>query len=383
MDPQQQKQLLAESKCNNVSFMKLEPLPSDCRSVLAVSDAYICYAVTQKRNLLRVIDSQTGEKSLLRGHQHCVTDLSFSPVDVHCICSVDAADGAPPIGADAGAGGAADHVFFWRKAAEGEWERRASLPLQAHRTVPHPARSNWWALLSHSGSSSDSGNSSVCVVDVDALASGDAAGSTLKMQLSAGERATDVAFSSDGAQLVVGIASRSSSGASSHRVQLYSFVPSLVGKAATDTDESSMGRRQLVPVYSASQATQMVLATGPESALLGLQCLPQDHLLTVTSSCSRSAGIGGASDSATAVSYVLTVWRCPFSQISAAAARDAGASTRMYPLPYVVQSLTLDLPRFSGGSGGSGSDGGGALSMHDCALCLEPRRQRYVVLTSR
>lgn len=68
-------------KSNNVSFMKPEQLPLDCRSILAVGKSHICYSVTQKKNLLRLIDTSTGEKVILRGHESAVLDLRFSPAD--------------------------------------------------------------------------------------------------------------------------------------------------------------------------------------------------------------------------------------------------------------------------------------------------------------
>ena len=57
-----------ESKCNTVSFMKIDDIAKNCRNLLAVSDCYICYAVSGNRSL-RVIQKETGEKSILRGYK--------------------------------------------------------------------------------------------------------------------------------------------------------------------------------------------------------------------------------------------------------------------------------------------------------------------------
>ena len=48
-----------------VTLMKTEGQLKSCRNVLAVNENYICYSV--KKNLLRVINTITTEKTLLRG----------------------------------------------------------------------------------------------------------------------------------------------------------------------------------------------------------------------------------------------------------------------------------------------------------------------------
>eukprot|EP01032_Pedospumella_encystans_P018582 gene18582-21147_t len=80
---------LPASKSNNVSFMKVEDLPLECRNILAVSETHICYSVTQKKNLLRIIDTQVGEKVILRGHENAVLDLRFAIAESGLLCSVD------------------------------------------------------------------------------------------------------------------------------------------------------------------------------------------------------------------------------------------------------------------------------------------------------
>lgn len=54
-----------ESRSNTVSLMKAEGQMNSCRNILAVTENYICYSV--RKNLLRVINTVSTEKTLLRG----------------------------------------------------------------------------------------------------------------------------------------------------------------------------------------------------------------------------------------------------------------------------------------------------------------------------
>eukprot|EP01038_Epipyxis_sp_PR26KG_P009485 gene9485-12776_t len=82
-------QEIPESKTNNVSFMKVEDLHYNCKSIVCVSDAYICYSCTQKRNILRLIHTVTGSKVILRGHESFILDMKFSSTNQNVLCSVD------------------------------------------------------------------------------------------------------------------------------------------------------------------------------------------------------------------------------------------------------------------------------------------------------
>lgn len=112
--------------------MKVEDLPRDCRNVLAVSETHICYSVTQKKNLLRIIDTQLGEKVILRGHEHSVLDLRFAATDSALLCSVDSGDGPKA------------HTIVWKKAEQGDWKVHAELPLRATTVRPHPVSADLW-----------------------------------------------------------------------------------------------------------------------------------------------------------------------------------------------------------------------------------------------
>ena len=74
-------------KHKTVSYMKPEKLNPLCRNALASNDTFLCYAV--RKNLLRVIDTNHGDKTLLRGHSHDILDIAFSVPDKTVLCSVD------------------------------------------------------------------------------------------------------------------------------------------------------------------------------------------------------------------------------------------------------------------------------------------------------
>lgn len=133
---------LPQSKSNNVSFMKVEDLAKDCRNILAVSESNICYSVTQKKNLLRIIDTERGDKVILRGHEHFVVDLCFAVADSTLLCSVDNGD-------DGSAG--KPHIIVWKKGEQGDWKVFAELPLRATIVRPHPQQGHLW-LIARGGS---------------------------------------------------------------------------------------------------------------------------------------------------------------------------------------------------------------------------------------
>jgi hypothetical protein len=126
---------LPVSKSNNVSFMKVEDLARDCRNILAVSESNICYSVTQKKNLLRIIDTEHGDKVILRGHEHFVVDLAFAVADPTLLCSVDN-------GEDANAG--KPHIIVWKKGDQADWKVFTELPLRATLVRPHPQQAHLW-----------------------------------------------------------------------------------------------------------------------------------------------------------------------------------------------------------------------------------------------
>lgn len=126
---------LPESKSNTVSFMKVEDLSSDCKSLLAVSESCICYSVTQKKNLLRLMDTISGDKEILRGHDGAITDLKFS-VDGSVLCSTDngSAAGKP-------------HTIVWKKNDNGiSFQIATQTMLKGAMLAAHPTQSTVWAI---------------------------------------------------------------------------------------------------------------------------------------------------------------------------------------------------------------------------------------------
>jgi hypothetical protein len=96
---------LAVSKSNNVSFLKVDDLDPDLRNILVVGESFICYSVTAKRTSIRAIDTVSGEKALLKGHESSILDLKLSVSDSQTFCSVDC-----------GADTSKSHVFVWKRA---------------------------------------------------------------------------------------------------------------------------------------------------------------------------------------------------------------------------------------------------------------------------
>mmetsp|Transcript_25868 Transcript_25868/g.48552 ORF Transcript_25868/g.48552 Transcript_25868/m.48552 type:complete len:1013 (-) Transcript_25868:208-3246(-) len=122
-----------DPKCNSVCLMKSDKRVY--RNMIAVSKNFICYTV--KGNLLRVIDSEVGEKVLLRGHESPVLDVRFSPADENVLCSVDAGEGG------------SSHVHLWRLTMTSgviDQTLQCSLPLRANNVKSHPLTPSVWGI---------------------------------------------------------------------------------------------------------------------------------------------------------------------------------------------------------------------------------------------
>ena len=76
-----------DSKMNTVAFMKPCELHPKVRNAASAGDKYISYPL--KKNFIRIIESESTQKSLLRGHQATVLDVRFSKVESSILCSVD------------------------------------------------------------------------------------------------------------------------------------------------------------------------------------------------------------------------------------------------------------------------------------------------------
>ena len=315
---------IPESKCNNVSFMKVEVLPSELRNLLAVSESYICYAVTTKRNLLRLINTITGDKIILRGHEAAVIDLKFSPTDNNMLCSIDRGDS-----------GDSPHVFFWQKEEGNEalnFQSIAKLGLQATFLLPHPSQSHIWLLADarHVGLySTKSGSmpsaytalpSHLCISPADGEVSG-------------------VSFAADGRAIAVAVTNAQSG--------LTSLQIWRVGSATGDI--ANLASKPLTPANHSN---------APKVAnFLALHFVGR-MLVTVE----KTDGSSGGTREAT-ISYTVHVFRC-----------DARFEMKQ------IQTLTVNLPRFKS----SLSAAHGSNSQLEVSLCCDgSETAKYLILTSR
>jgi WD40 repeat protein len=103
------------------------------RHTIATNSKYICYAV--KGNLIRVINATTGDKLLLRGHSHPISDMQFSSADLNVLCSLQDQDGA-------------GNIFVWKLSKEQEFlsTTLCQLPFTASCVHGHPLASTLWAV---------------------------------------------------------------------------------------------------------------------------------------------------------------------------------------------------------------------------------------------
>jgi WD40 repeat protein len=130
-----------DPKCNTVCYMKSEgnatATTSPLRNTIATNAKYICYAV--KGNLMRVINATTGDKLLLRGHSHPISDMKFSSSDENILCSLEDQEG----------GG---NIFIWKLFKEEEFVSTTlcQLPFNASFVHGHPLAATLWAVAHRS-----------------------------------------------------------------------------------------------------------------------------------------------------------------------------------------------------------------------------------------
>ncbi len=89
-----------------------------------------------KGNLLRVIETATAEKALLKGHKNAVADVCFSIPSPDLLCSVDSS-------------GDGDGVFVWRLTSEeGTLGSQivARFGISGCLVQPHPTNSSIWCV---------------------------------------------------------------------------------------------------------------------------------------------------------------------------------------------------------------------------------------------
>lgn len=130
-------------------------------------------------------------------------------------------------------------------------------------------------------------------------------------------------------------------------------------------DPTSLSHIRMFKV-SDGQGLQKVIASNPLAVfschnLLALQWT-RNHIITAT-----AEDVPATSEN---VVYQVTLWSTELET------RDTG---RAVPMPIVAQTVTVHLPRSTAGAASSG-----LMNPHlECALSLEPRSERYLLLTSR
>lgn len=126
---------LAVSKSNNVSFLKVDDLDRDLRNILVVGNSFICYSVTAKRTSIRAIDTVSGEKALLKGHETSILDLKLSLTDNQSFCTVDH-------GSDL----SKNHVFVWKRSASKTLEFESVYQSKIPAKIVQPNPTGGWGI---------------------------------------------------------------------------------------------------------------------------------------------------------------------------------------------------------------------------------------------
>jgi WD40 repeat protein len=128
------------SRKNDISFMRIDSGGiATAYNLVAVSlrELFIAYAVSANRSI-RLINSTSGEKSVLRGHESGIVDIKFSPADDTVVCSVD------------NAAGEGNHIHVWRLDPNNLTATSAApvktLALPASIVQGHPTTASVWAV---------------------------------------------------------------------------------------------------------------------------------------------------------------------------------------------------------------------------------------------
>lgn len=112
------------------------------RNLLGVSPMYLCYTV--RETLLRVINTITTDKVILRGHEERVQDMKFSPIaSTGLLCSVD--DNSTDDSSK-------HHIFIWKLTQSQSllnYVTVKSFFLSACFVLPHPISPDTWLIASN------------------------------------------------------------------------------------------------------------------------------------------------------------------------------------------------------------------------------------------
>lgn len=111
-------------------------------NILTINSKYICY--TLKGNLIRIIQTTTGDKLLLKGHENNICDMKYSIINSNILCSID--NGLNGL-----------NIFIWKLFKDTIFNSQimCNLPLSATLIQSHPTSSSVWA-VSH--------ESSICLI---------------------------------------------------------------------------------------------------------------------------------------------------------------------------------------------------------------------------
>lgn len=314
--------------------MKIEDLDKNCRNILSVSDYYICYSVTQKRNLLRLIDTITGAKVILRGHESSICDLKISPNDYGTFCSVDNGDGNQ-----------ASHVIVWKRGnAEKSLDFASEVELKVNATmvVPHPTQSNIWAISDKKHvavfSTTFIQQKNLTITSYDQC--------SLHIHLASDEQLTNMVFSQDGSSLIAVI----NGGEDNAYVQVYKI------RGITSTTPTIIGNETFQTVFHQYHHQLRI------ESLLAVESLV-DGIVTI----SRNNQFLFEQQQ---LVYQIKYW-----------AYDTQATTEITTTPKLLQSITLGLPQYQSRLKSPSS------SLFNTALeiscLLDSQQQRYLIVSSR
>eukprot|EP00981_Chlorochromonas_danica_P008984 scaffold2390_cov167-Ochromonas_danica.AAC.8 len=333
--------------------MKVEELDVNCRNLLLTSDSYVCYSVTQKKNLLRAIDTITGEKSILRGHEGGILDLALSPQDHTIFCSVDnnnvnAAAGNSP------------HVFVWKKRKDSfSFDNIGQLSLKASIIQAHPLLPSLWAMAEKDEIAVFSSNQSM---DKN-ITSYTQLGASYKVDHGT---VTGLTFTPDGNHLIASVQLSDQQSV----VEIFRLSPSLDSSSST-SDHRFQHMTPLLPEYHRSLRVKNLVSVQAWEKKLFVVVKEDDQLFSMEQQPSSPTS-NGATDDKDLLLYTVQIY--DLQGILSQPLQSAST-------PKVVQSVTFSLPAYESKSKTvSSSLQNPAL---ECALSIEAKKGRYMVLTSR
>lgn len=71
---------MPQVKLNNVSQSKIDMIASGISNLTASITGYFCYSTTSKKNIIRIIDTITGNKALFKFHESAIRDIKIQSI---------------------------------------------------------------------------------------------------------------------------------------------------------------------------------------------------------------------------------------------------------------------------------------------------------------